>query len=146
MRRRLPQAKYNEVMHLKSDFPSQNPNNARMCRSPRHQRERNTFTITDIIGTIVRPRKQGWKAELMTVCKHIITKLPYVNSEKTLSNDSEHEYWIYPVFSIPCPRLLSYAKRQLRKPHCEAVVSGETGAIEALGHQQVVCFYSHMSQ
>lgn len=31
----------------------------------------------------------------MTVRKHAITKLPYVNSERGLSKDREHEYWIY---------------------------------------------------
>lgn len=116
-----------------------------MCRLLRHERDCNAFTIIDIIGTIVTPRKQGWKAELMTVCKHIITKLPYVNLERILSNDTvSMNTGIYPVFCIPSPRPLSYAEQQLCKPRCEAVVSGVTGAIEALGHQQVVCFYSHI--
>lgn len=59
-----------------------------MYRLLQHEWECNAFTIIDIIGTIVSSRKQGWKAELMTVCKHIITKLPYVNLERTLSNDT----------------------------------------------------------
>lgn len=74
--------------------------NRTICRSLLHKRRRNTLTITDIIGTIVSPRKWGWKAELMTVRKHTITKLPYVNSERSLSKDSEREYWIYSGFCV----------------------------------------------
>lgn len=62
--------------------------NRTISRSLLHKRKSNTFTITDIIGTIVSPRKWGWKAELMTVRKHAINKLPYVNSERSLSKDT----------------------------------------------------------
>lgn len=115
-----------------------------MCELLQHERECNTFTIIDIIGTIVSPRKRvkGRANDCMQTHHYQIT---ICQLRKNLVKwHSEHEYWIYPVFCIPSPRPLSYAERQLCKPRCEAVVSGVTGAIEALGHQQVVCFYSHI--
>lgn len=79
----------------------------------------------------------------MTVCKHVITKLPYVNSKGTLSNDT---------VSMNTGFTLCFAFQ--RKPEAALMLSsgsasltenwwkGERGGREALGHQQVVCFYS----
>lgn len=79
----------------------------------------------------------------MTVCKHIITKLPYVSSERTLSNDTR---------SMNAGFTLCFAFQ--RKPEAalwcwaELLQASHTTngkrsdrSKEALGHQQVVCFY-----
>lgn len=84
----------------------------------------------------------------MTVCKHVITKLPYVNSERTLSNDTVRRntgFTLCFAFRHKPGATLPILSSGFCKPRRETGAKGSekrrSGRIEALGHQQVVCFY-----
>ena len=79
---------------------------------------------------------------MMAVCKHFIPKLPYVNSDGILSNDTgsvNTGFTLCFAFQTRAwGRSVMLSSVALPASHCMEV----NGGIKALGRQQVVCFYS----